>query len=70
LKAWLQAHNIQPPDNYKNTQLVDLVKSNWDSANAWTAEQYANAQKHFADVKVCNERHHLIIADPVFSYVV
>jgi hypothetical protein len=29
------------------------VKSNWDKANAWTADQYARAQKAFVNVKVC-----------------
>lgn len=51
LKAWLQAHNIQPPETYSTPQLQDLVKSNWDTAYAWTADQYAKAQKAFVDVK-------------------
>lgn len=39
------------PDTYSQQQLKDLVQSNWNTASAWTAEQYSNAQKSFADIR-------------------
>jgi hypothetical protein len=32
--------------------MQDLVKTNWETANAWTADQYAKAQQAFVNVKV------------------
>lgn len=31
--------------------MQDLVKENWDATNAWTQEQYDQAQKVFSDLK-------------------
>ncbi|KAJ7270720.1 hypothetical protein B0H12DRAFT_1008729 [Mycena haematopus] len=51
LKKWLKDHNIDVPATYSQDQLKDLVKSNWDYATAWTSDQYASAQKSFADLR-------------------
>ncbi|KAJ7452117.1 hypothetical protein B0H11DRAFT_2074356 [Mycena galericulata] len=51
LKKWLDDHNIKASDTYSQEQLKDLVQSNWDIASAWTSEQYASAQKSFADLR-------------------
>ncbi|KAF8064088.1 hypothetical protein FPV67DRAFT_1420244 [Lyophyllum atratum] len=52
LKSWLQAHNI-PVKSKTPTQaeLKALVDKNWNSASAWTYDQYASAQKTFADLR-------------------
>ncbi|KAJ7353333.1 hypothetical protein DFH08DRAFT_922997 [Mycena albidolilacea] len=51
LKKWLNDHNINAPETYSQQQLKDLVQSNWNLATAWTYDQYASAQKSFADVR-------------------
>ncbi|KAJ7607405.1 hypothetical protein FB45DRAFT_430572 [Roridomyces roridus] len=51
LKQWLEEHRIKVPDTYSQQQLKNLVQSNWDSASTWTADQYASAQKSFADLR-------------------
>jgi hypothetical protein len=51
LKKWLKDHNIEAPSTYSQTQLQDIVKSHWNSASAWTADQYNKAQEHFQDIR-------------------
>ncbi|KAJ7241245.1 hypothetical protein C8J57DRAFT_1369465 [Mycena rebaudengoi] len=51
LRKWLAERNIKVPETYSQEQLKDIVKSNWDSASAWTYDQYTNAQKSFADLR-------------------
>ncbi|THH01684.1 hypothetical protein EW145_g6869 [Phellinidium pouzarii] len=51
LQAWLSEHNIEPPQGYSQKELQDLVASNWDSARAWTQDQYARAQRVFGDMQ-------------------
>ncbi|KAF8192653.1 hypothetical protein K438DRAFT_1674869 [Mycena galopus ATCC 62051] len=51
LKKWLKDHNINVPETYSQAQLKDLVQHNWNDASAWTSEQYASAQKSFADLR-------------------
>jgi hypothetical protein len=51
MRTWLKDHNINVPEGYSQDQLKDLVQSNWNSASAWTYDQYASAQKSFADVR-------------------
>ncbi|KAJ6578866.1 hypothetical protein DFH09DRAFT_980169 [Mycena vulgaris] len=51
LQKWLKDRNINVPETYSQEQLKDLVKSNWDVATAWTSDQYASAQKSFADLR-------------------
>ncbi|KAJ7701557.1 hypothetical protein B0H17DRAFT_1045804 [Mycena rosella] len=51
LQKWLNDHNIKFPETYSQEQLKDLVQSNWDVATAWTSDQYASAQKSFADLR-------------------
>ncbi|KAF9478563.1 hypothetical protein BDN70DRAFT_879790 [Pholiota conissans] len=52
LKAWLEVHNVPLPD-HKPTQaeLRNLVESNWNTARVWSQDQYASAQKAFADLR-------------------
>ncbi|KAF7373562.1 hypothetical protein MSAN_00566600 [Mycena sanguinolenta] len=51
LKKWLKDHNINVPEKSSQQQLKDLVQSNWNYASSWTADQYASAQKAFADMR-------------------
>ncbi|KAF5376089.1 hypothetical protein D9615_007739 [Tricholomella constricta] len=52
LKSWLQAHNIDVPSKSPSqTELKALVEENWNSVSAWTYDQYASAQKSFADIR-------------------
>ncbi|KAJ6554568.1 hypothetical protein B0H19DRAFT_1071938 [Mycena capillaripes] len=51
LKKWLNDHSINVPETYTQQQLKDLVQSNWNLASAWTQDQYASAQKSFADLR-------------------
>ncbi|KAJ7796624.1 hypothetical protein B0H13DRAFT_2169567 [Mycena leptocephala] len=51
LKKWLNDHNINVPETYSQEQLKELVQSNWNLASAWTYDQYASAQKSFADLR-------------------
>ncbi|KAG5646167.1 hypothetical protein DXG03_004220 [Asterophora parasitica] len=51
LKSWLQAHKIPtPPKSTSQAELKGLVEENWNSVSAWSYDQYASAQKSFADV--------------------
>jgi len=51
LRKWLDEHNIKVPASPSQEQLQSLVQANWNSASAWTSDQYANAQKTFADLR-------------------
>ncbi|KAJ7756253.1 hypothetical protein B0H16DRAFT_1539183 [Mycena metata] len=51
LKKWLNDHNINVPETYSQDELKGLVQSNWNSASQWTYDQYASAQKSFADLR-------------------
>ncbi|EJD05085.1 uncharacterized protein FOMMEDRAFT_139660 [Fomitiporia mediterranea MF3/22] len=51
LKTWLKEHDIEPPKGYNQKELQDLVASNWNSAGAWTYEQYKKAQKVLGSTK-------------------
>ncbi|RDB23875.1 Meiotic sister chromatid recombination protein 1 [Hypsizygus marmoreus] len=52
LSSWLEAHNVQVPSNSRTqAELKDLVAQNWNSASAWTYDQYLAAQKTFADIR-------------------
>ncbi|KAF9053806.1 hypothetical protein BDZ89DRAFT_1056368 [Hymenopellis radicata] len=53
LKAWLAEHHITTPstDTYSRDDLVDLVKSNWNSASSWTYDQYNAAQQAFSNLR-------------------
>ncbi|KAL0574442.1 hypothetical protein V5O48_007505 [Marasmius crinis-equi] len=56
LKKWLDDHHITSPqsttkDQFTHNQLLDLVKANWNTASAWTYDQYNNAQKTFVDMR-------------------
>ncbi|KAI0063313.1 hypothetical protein BV25DRAFT_1907092 [Artomyces pyxidatus] len=50
LTAWLKEHNIPTPsDAPSQQQLQELVKSNWASAQQYSAEQYKAAQDYGSD---------------------
>ena len=49
LQSWLKEHNIETPKGYSQQELQDLVKSNWNTVNSWTQDQYSYAQQVFAD---------------------
>ncbi|KAL0952405.1 hypothetical protein HGRIS_006680 [Hohenbuehelia grisea] len=53
LTRWLEEHNVPIPESAKSskTQLQDLVKTNWNTASAWTYDQYAAAQQSFQDLR-------------------
>ncbi|TFK37710.1 hypothetical protein BDQ12DRAFT_632360 [Crucibulum laeve] len=52
LRQWLEQHKVDLPSHTPTqAELRDLVAANWNAAAAWTQEQYANAQKSFADVR-------------------
>ncbi|KAF8999783.1 hypothetical protein BDQ17DRAFT_733076 [Cyathus striatus] len=52
LKEWLQEHKVDLPSRAPTQdELRDLVAANWNTASAWTYDQYANAQKTFADLR-------------------
>ncbi|KAK7056264.1 hypothetical protein VNI00_002817 [Paramarasmius palmivorus] len=56
LKKWLDDHHItssksSPIDQFTHSQLVELVKANWDSATAWTYDQYHNTQEVFSNLR-------------------
>lgn len=52
LKAWLEVHNVPVPDTVRTqAELKSLVESNWNTASAWTYDQYASAQKAFTDLR-------------------
>ena len=51
LKAWLQVHNVPLTDYVSEADLRKAVKENWNTASAWTHDQYYSAQKSFADLR-------------------
>ncbi|PPQ71324.1 hypothetical protein CVT26_011969 [Gymnopilus dilepis] len=51
LRAWLEVHNVHVPEHPTHNELVSLVQDNWDTASAWTQDQYYAAQKSFADLR-------------------
>jgi hypothetical protein len=53
LKAWLEAHHIPVPTSAAHSQqdLRALVAESWDTASAWTYDQYAAAQQAFTNIK-------------------
>ncbi|KAJ7630009.1 hypothetical protein DFH06DRAFT_1224649 [Mycena polygramma] len=51
LKKWLNDHKIDTAGASSQKELKDLVQSNWNTASAWTQDQYASAQKSFADLR-------------------
>ncbi|KAF9264470.1 hypothetical protein L218DRAFT_925760 [Marasmius fiardii PR-910] len=53
LKKWLDDHHITSPstNQFTHNQLVELVKANWNTASAWSYDQYNNAQKTFQNVR-------------------
>jgi hypothetical protein len=51
LQSWLYAHNIPVPSAPSQDTLKHLVEQNWNSATAWSYDQYASAQSAFADIR-------------------
>ena len=52
LRAWLESQRIDVPKKASSEQdLRSLVADNWAGATAWTYDQYAAAQKGFADLR-------------------
>lgn len=53
LRLWLEEHSVPVPKHTTPTQaeLRDLVAAHWNSYSAWTQDQYAAAQKTFADIR-------------------
>ncbi|KAF4611540.1 hypothetical protein D9613_003832 [Agrocybe pediades] len=52
LRAWLEVHNVPlPKHSTTHSDLVALVGENWNTASAWTYDQYASAQKSFSDLR-------------------
>jgi len=51
LKAWLQVHNVPLSDYVSEADLRTAVQDNWNTASAWTYDQYHSAQKSFADLR-------------------
>lgn len=51
LQSWLYAHNIPVPSTPSQDTLKALVQENWNAATAWSYDQYASAQKSFADIR-------------------
>ncbi|KAH9851303.1 hypothetical protein C2E23DRAFT_869486 [Lenzites betulinus] len=52
LQHWLDAHNVPyPSDTPSQADLQAAVKSHWDSASQWTADQYNKAQVAFSSYK-------------------
>ncbi|KAJ8517593.1 hypothetical protein ONZ45_g5236 [Pleurotus djamor] len=52
LRKWLQEHHVDiPASTYSRDELELLVKSNWNTASAWTQDNYASAQRAFADIQ-------------------
>jgi hypothetical protein len=51
LRKWLKDNDIKVPKSYSQEQLQEIVKENWGSTQAWSQEQYNNAQKSFQNVK-------------------
>ncbi|KAJ8075141.1 hypothetical protein AAF712_011600 [Marasmius tenuissimus] len=55
LKKWLDDRHITSPqakeDQFTHNQYLELVRANWNSASAWTYDQYNNAQKTFSNLR-------------------
>ncbi|KIY43315.1 hypothetical protein FISHEDRAFT_68120 [Fistulina hepatica ATCC 64428] len=51
LRKWLKENDVPFTSSDTTPQLVDRVRQYWDSASAWTYDQYTNAQHHFGDLK-------------------
>lgn len=51
LRAWLHVHNVPVPESSTHTELKKLVEENWNTASAWTYDQYASAQKSFSELR-------------------
>ncbi|KAK0216105.1 hypothetical protein IW262DRAFT_197006 [Armillaria fumosa] len=53
LQKWLKDHHISTPslDTYSRNDLLELVKSNWNGAAAWSYDQYVSAQKSFSSLR-------------------
>ena len=51
LKAWLQVHNVPLSESVSEADLRKAVEDNWNTASAWTYDQYNSAQKSFADLR-------------------
>ncbi|KAK0447918.1 uncharacterized protein EV420DRAFT_1767488 [Desarmillaria tabescens] len=53
LQKWLNDHHINTPslDTYSRNDLLELVKSNWNGAAAWSYDQYLSAQKSFSTLR-------------------
>jgi hypothetical protein len=51
LQSWLYAHNIPVPSSPSQDTLKSLVQQNWNSETTWSYDQYASAQKSFADIR-------------------
>jgi hypothetical protein len=51
LKAWLQVHDVPLSDYVSEADLRKAVQENWNTASAWTYDQYHSAQKSFADLR-------------------
>ncbi|KAJ6478631.1 hypothetical protein C8R47DRAFT_1019932 [Mycena vitilis] len=51
LKKWLNDHNVPYTGASTQEDYKLLVQSNWNTASAWTQDQYASAQKSFADLR-------------------
>ena len=47
----MKEHNIQAPKGASKADLEALVKSNYNSAAAWSQDQYNRAQQVFANIK-------------------
>lgn len=52
LRLWLEEHSVPLPKHTPTqAELRDLVAAHWNSYSAWTQDQYAAAQKTFADLR-------------------
>lgn len=52
LRLWLEEHSVALPKHTPTqAELRDLVAAHWYSYTAWTQDQYAAAQKTFADIR-------------------
>ncbi|KIM41753.1 hypothetical protein M413DRAFT_71554 [Hebeloma cylindrosporum] len=51
LRAWLHVHNVPVPERSTHSELKKLVEENWNTASAWTYDQYASAQKSFSELR-------------------
>jgi hypothetical protein len=51
LKAWLQVHNVPLTEYVSEADLRKAVENNWNTASAWSFDQYNSAQKSFTDLR-------------------